>query len=66
MPQLQHNLWVTNATAAVLSIITGGGKWLEIKITADSLYQHLLLTAEKKLWRRTPSPLRRRTTAGAH
>jgi predicted phage-related endonuclease len=51
MPQLQHNMWVTNATDAVLSIITGGGKWVEIKIPADSLYQHLLLTAEKKFWR---------------
>ena len=51
MAQLQHNMWVTNATGAVLSIITGGGKWVEIKITADSLYQHLLLTAEKKFWR---------------
>src|SRR6476469_1728214 len=29
MPQLQHNMWVTNATAAVLSSITGGGKWAE-------------------------------------
>src|SRR6266540_6319470 len=28
MPQVQHNMWVTNATAAVLSIITGGGKWV--------------------------------------
>src|SRR6476661_4234404 len=36
---------------AALSVITGGGKWVEIKITADSLYQHLLLTAEKKFWR---------------
>jgi predicted phage-related endonuclease len=51
MAQLQHNMWVTNATASVLSIITGGGKWVEIKISADSLYQHLLLTAEKKFWR---------------
>jgi predicted phage-related endonuclease len=51
MPQLQHNMWVINAKAAVLSIITGGGKWLEIKISADPLYQHLLLTAEKKFWR---------------
>jgi hypothetical protein len=49
--QVQHNMWVTNATGAVLSIITGGGKWVEIKLTADSLYQHLLLTAEKKFWR---------------
>jgi predicted phage-related endonuclease len=51
MPQVQHNMWVANARAAVLSIITGGGKWVEVKITADSLYQHLLLTAEKKFWR---------------
>ena len=36
---------------AVLSIITGGGKWVEMTIPADPLYQHLLLTAEKKFWR---------------
>ena len=30
MAQLQHNMWVTNARTAVLSIITGGGKWVEI------------------------------------
>jgi len=51
MPQLQHNMWVTHATTAVLSVITGGGKWVEITVAADSLYQHLLLTAEKKFWR---------------
>ena len=49
--QLQHNMWVTNARTAALSIITGGGKWVELTIPADSLYQHLLLTAEKKFWR---------------
>jgi hypothetical protein len=52
MPQLQHNMWVMNATEAMLSIITGGGRWVEITIPADPLYQHLLLTAEKKFWRR--------------
>ena len=51
MAQVQHNMWVTNARDAVLSIITGGGKWVEIKIPADPIYQHLLLTAEKKFWR---------------
>ena len=51
MPQLQHNMWVTNAKMSVLSIITGGGKWVEIAVPADCLYQHLLLTAEKKFWR---------------
>ncbi len=55
MPQLQHNMWITNAKLSVLSIITGGGKWVEIGISADPLYQHLLLTAEKKFWRSVES-----------
>jgi predicted phage-related endonuclease len=50
-PQLQHNMWVLNARSAVLSVITGGGKWVEIKTQADPLYQHLIVTAEKKFWR---------------
>ena len=50
MPQLQHNMWVTASRSAVLSIITGGGQWVEMTIPADPLYQHLLLTAEKKFW----------------
>ena len=33
MAQVQHNMWVANAAEAVLSIITGGGKWVEIKIS---------------------------------
>ena len=51
MPQLQHNMWVTAARAAVLSVITGGGKWVEITTHADPLYQHLIVTAERKFWR---------------
>src|SRR6516165_5852198 len=51
MAQLQHNMWVTASRTAVLSIITGGGKWVEVTIPADPLYQHLLLTAERKFWR---------------
>jgi len=50
-PQLQHNMWVVAAREAVLSIITGGGKWVEIKTHADPLYQHLIVTAERKFWR---------------
>ena len=42
MPQLQHNMWVLAAGLSVLSIITGGGKWVEIKFPADPLYQHLM------------------------
>ena len=51
MPQLQHNMWVIAARTAVLSIITGGGKWVEILAHADPLYQHLIVTAERKFWR---------------
>jgi predicted phage-related endonuclease len=61
MPQLQHNMWVIAARSAVLSIITGGGKWVEITAHADPLYQHLIVTAERKFWRcvesgETPRP----------
>ena len=51
MAQLQHNMFVTASRTAVLSVITGGGKWVEMAIPADPLYQHLLLTAERKFWR---------------
>jgi hypothetical protein len=51
MAQLQHNLWVVAAREAILSVITGGGKWVEIKTHADPLYQHLIVTAERKFWR---------------
>ncbi len=51
MAQLQHNMWVTHSRNAVLSVITGGGKWVEIKVHADPLYQHLVVTAERKFWR---------------
>ena len=49
--QLQHNMRVISASEAALSIITGGGHWLQIKIAADPLYQHLLVTAERNFWR---------------
>ena len=32
MAQVQHNMWVTHLRTSVLSIITGGGKWVEITI----------------------------------
>ena len=51
MAQLQHNMWVTHAREAVLSIITGGGKWVEITIPSDPLYLTVLVSAEKKFWR---------------
>jgi hypothetical protein len=40
--RLQHNMWVLASRAAVLSVITGGGKWVEIATHADPLYQRRL------------------------
>jgi predicted phage-related endonuclease len=51
MAQLQHNMWVVGSTKAVLSVITGGGKWVEITIHADPVYQQLLIVAERRFWR---------------
>jgi predicted phage-related endonuclease len=51
MAQLQHNMWVTNLRSSVLSIITGGGKWVEITVPMDPLYLSVLVSAEKKFWR---------------
>jgi hypothetical protein len=51
MAQVQHNMWVTHLRTAVLSIITGGGKWVEITIPIDPLYLSVLVSAEKKFWR---------------
>jgi len=51
MAQVQHNMWVTHLRTSVLSIITGGGKWVEISIPMDPLYLSVLVSAEKKFWR---------------
>ena len=51
MAQVQHNMWVTHLRSSVLSIITGGGKWVEIAIPMDPLYLSVLVSAEKKFWR---------------
>jgi hypothetical protein len=51
MAQVQHNMWVTHLRTSVLSIITGGGKWVEITIPMDPIYLTVLVSAEKKFWR---------------
>jgi len=51
MAQVQHNMWVTHLRTSVLSIITGGGKWVEIAIPMDPLYLTVQVSAEKKFWR---------------
>src|ERR1700722_8871541 len=50
-PQLQHNMFVVAARNAVLSVITGGVNGVDFKLHADPLYQHLIVTAERKFWR---------------
>jgi predicted phage-related endonuclease len=47
MAQVQHNMWVTHLRTSVLSIITGGGKWVEITIPMDPLYLSVLVSAER-------------------
>src|SRR5215468_12273793 len=47
MAQVQHNMWVTHLRSAVLSIITGGGKWVEITVPMDPLYLSVLVSAER-------------------
>jgi hypothetical protein len=51
MAQIQHNMWVMHSREAVLSIITGGGKWIEVTVPLDPLYLTVLVSAEKKFWR---------------
>src|SRR6267378_3387338 len=51
MAQLQHNMLVAGTKRSVLSIINGGGKWVELSIEADPIYQTILIAAEKAFWR---------------
>jgi hypothetical protein len=51
MPQLQHNMLVTGARRAYLSILTGGGKWVVIEVDANPVYQTVLLQVERIFWR---------------
>jgi predicted phage-related endonuclease len=51
MAQLQHNMLVAGTKNSVLSIINGGGRWVEISIEADPIYQTILIAAEKAFWR---------------
>ena len=50
MAQLQHNMLVAGTRKSVLSIITGGGTWIELSVEADPIYQTILIAAEKAFW----------------
>jgi predicted phage-related endonuclease len=43
MAQLQHNMLVAGTKKSVLSIINGGGKWVELSVEADPIYQTILV-----------------------
>jgi len=51
MAQLQHNMLVAGTRKSVLSITNGGGKWVELSIEADPIYQTILIAAEQAFWR---------------
>jgi hypothetical protein len=44
-------MMVVSSKRSVLFIITGGGKWVEIAISADPVYQTALMYAERPFWR---------------
>ncbi len=50
MPQLQHNMAVSKADRAVLSVIFGNARYEMFEVAADWLYQLDLLEAEKAFW----------------
>ena len=63
-------MWVVADRSAVLSVITGGGKWVEITTHADPLYQRLIVTAEREILalrreRQPPAPVRGRAAKAA-
>ena len=71
MAQLQHNMLVAGTKKSVLSIINGGGKWVELSIEADPIYQTILIAAEKAFLaggqnRRNPGLVRLRASKAAH
>jgi predicted phage-related endonuclease len=51
MAQVQHDMLVAGTKKSVLSIINGGGKWIELTIEADPIYQTILIAAEMAFWR---------------
>jgi predicted phage-related endonuclease len=50
MPQLQHNMAVTDCDRAMLSVIFGNHKFEIFEVAADWLYQIELLAAEEHFW----------------
>ena len=76
MAQLQHNMWVTNAPEGVLSILTGGGKWVEMlkelapSVARVGVLMHPETAAHAAFWREAETAAARlgieATAAGIH
>jgi len=71
MAQLQHNMWVTHLRTSVLSIITGGGKWVEVTISDGPALSHCSGVGGKEILalrpvRRSPAPHHGRAAKAAH
>lgn len=50
VPQVQHNMAVTGATKAYLSVFFGTMKWRVFEIDAEPIYQSQLIAAEQHFW----------------
>jgi hypothetical protein len=48
-------MMVVGTKTSVLSIITGGGKWVEMAIAADPVSQTAMMYAERAFWRAVSS-----------
>jgi hypothetical protein len=71
MAQVQHNMWVTHLRTSVLSIITGGGKWVEVAIPMDPALSHRSGVGGNEVLalrpiRRGPAPHHGRAAQAAH
>jgi hypothetical protein len=51
MARLQHSMLLSRSSQAVLSVITGDGRWFALTVEADAVYQTALIAAEKAFWR---------------
>ena len=56
---------VAGTKKSLLSILNRGGQWVELSIEADSIYQTILIAAEKAQDRRTSGSVRLRSPEAA-
>jgi hypothetical protein len=49
--QFLHDMVVAGTKKSVVSVVNSGGKWIELTIEADPIYQIMLIAAEKAFLR---------------